>query len=99
MGNEFTILARDLEEFIEKKIYSILREKRILGGEWHLGKVESVISSKKISVYVDGSDTPQRIPCNPDVTFNVGDHVWVIFVNGDSRNKFVLSKRAIEGGN
>jgi hypothetical protein len=80
---------------VSKIVYSILKKENILIGQWHLGKVESVISAKKISVYVDGSTTPQEIPCNPDITFSVNDEIWVIFINNDSRNKFAISKRAV----
>lgn len=66
-----------------------------LVGNWHLGVVDSVTSSKKLSVFVDGSTTAQSISCNPDVTFNVNDEVWVVFINGNPRDKFVISKRAV----
>jgi hypothetical protein len=86
----------ELYEIIEKMIYQVLRENRLLFGEWQLGKVAEVISEKRLKVYVNGSDVAQTIPCNPDVMFSVDDEVWVIFVNGDSKNKFVLCKRAVE---
>jgi hypothetical protein len=80
---------------VRKIVYQILTKEKLLQSEWHLGTVESVIDSKTLSVYVDGSTTPQAIPCNPDVTFNVGDEVFVLFVNNDSRNKFVPFKRGV----
>jgi len=80
---------------VKKIIYSVLQNEKLLQREWHLGTVESVIDSKTLSVYVNGSTTPQTIPCNPDITFAVGDKVFVHFVNGDSRNKFVPYKRGI----
>lgn len=82
-------------DVVKKIVYQILIKEKLLQSEWHLGKVESVIDSKTLSVYVDGSTTPQTIPCNPDVTFNVGDEVFVLFVNNDSRNKFVPFKRGV----
>lgn len=63
--------------------------------EWHLGEIESVIDTKKVRCFVDGSNLSQIISCNPDIIFNQGDHVWVIFINSDSKNKFVISKRAL----
>jgi hypothetical protein len=82
-------------ETIKKIIYQILRKENLFQGEWHNGKVESVISAKLLSVYVDGSTTAQKIPCNPDVTFVIGDEIFVIHVNGDSKNKFALCRRGV----
>ena len=67
----------------------------LLQGQWHLGKVSSVINSKQITAYVDGSTTAQTIASNPSVTFSVNDEIWIIFVNGNSKDKFALCKRAI----
>lgn len=85
------------EKFLDavaKVVESILKEKNLLVGEWHLGTVSSVISSYVLSVFVNGSSTAQVIPCNPNIPFSNGDEVWVHFVNGDSSNKFVPYKRA-----
>jgi hypothetical protein len=81
-------------EAVNKVVESVLKEKNLLTGEWHLGKVAGVISSYALSVYVNGSSTTQTIPCNPSTPFSVGDEVWVHFVNGDSTDKFVPYKRA-----
>lgn len=67
----------------------------LLNGQWHVGKVASVVNSKMLSIYLDGSTTAQNIPCNPDVTFSAGNYVFVLFINGDSKNPFVPFKRAI----
>jgi hypothetical protein len=82
-------------EVVSQIVYSILKNENLLKSEWHLGEVESVISSTMLNVYVDGAIQSQKIPCNPDVTFNKGDSVFVIIINNDSRNKYVISKRAI----
>lgn len=80
---------------LKKLIYKILEEENLLKGEWHLGKVASVIDYKTLTVYVDGSTTAQTISCNPNITFNINDEVWVHFVNGDSKNKFIPYKRGL----
>ena len=86
----------------DKKFYEFVREivkselsKQNLVGNWHLGKVSSIVNSKQLKVYVDGGTIEQTIPCNPSVTFAVNDEVWVVYVNGNSKDKFVLSKRAV----
>lgn len=83
-------LIRIIERQVELKINKIFPT-----GEWHLGKVASVISSKRLSVYVDGSSASQNIACNPDVAFGVGDEIFVIFVNGNQLDKFAICKRAV----
>lgn len=76
-------------------IYKIIEESNIINCEWHVGKVANIIDSKTLTVYVDGTTVAQKIPCNPDITFSANDEVWVHFVNGDSKNKFVPYKRAV----
>ncbi|OZB98008.1 hypothetical protein [Paenibacillus sp. XY044] len=87
------------KEYVYKLISEIVRTEirnlGLLSGEWHLGTVDSIVSTKKINVFIDGSTSSQTIPCNPDVAFKPGDHIYVIFVNGDSKDKFALCKRGI----
>lgn len=82
-------------KYVKRIVYQILNNENLLRREWHLGKVESVIDTKSLMVFVDGSITSQKVSCNPDITFAANDEVWVLFINGDSKNKFVISKRAI----
>jgi hypothetical protein len=87
----------------DKKIYNLISEivtdmlnkQGLLLGHWHLGTVDQVLSSTKLKVFVDGSDVSQTVSCNPDVTFATGNHIWVVFINGNSRDKFAISKRAV----
>lgn len=80
---------------VTKVVESILRNKGLTNGQWHMGKVEEVLSNKLLSVYIDGSDEAQKIPCNPDVSFSQEDKVFVLYVNGNSKDKFVPFKRGI----
>ena len=80
---------------VRKIVYQILNNENLLRREWHLGKVESVIDAKTLMVFVNGSTISQKITCNPSVTFAVNDEVWVLFINGDSKDKFVISKRGV----
>lgn len=93
--NEEHERAKRLDNYIEKLVYKIINKLGLLNGNWHLGEVTEVISNVKLKVKVDGSDIEQAISCNPDVTFQIGNHVWVIFINGNARDKFVISKRAV----
>lgn len=86
---------QNLLEFIRKVVYDVLDNEKFFQGEWQIGTVAEVISDKMLNVYVNGSDVPQKIPCNPDVRFKVGDEVWVHNVNRDSKNKFVPYKRGV----
>jgi hypothetical protein len=79
-------------EHVTKIVYSILRKEKLLQTEFHMGKVESVLSVNQLTVFVDGSDTSQKIKSNPDATFNVDDQVIVIFINNNPNNKYVLSR-------
>ncbi|MGM7685229.1 hypothetical protein ACSVDA_24290 [Cytobacillus sp. Hm23] len=57
--------------------------------------IYEIISSTKVKVIVDGGSIPQTVSCNPDVSFDVSDEVWVLFVNGNPRDQFVISKRSL----
>lgn len=84
-----------LLDTVKRIVYKIFEKEGVLRGEWHLGKVKTVISTKMLEVYLDGSETAIKIPCNPDVTFNVNDEVFVIFINKKTSDKFVLCRRAV----
>jgi|GEM_PF-3180163 len=87
-------ITEDVFSKIKEIVYGILENEKLLQGEWHLGKINSVISAYELSVFIDGSPTPQTVPCNPNVRFLDNEEVFVIFINGDSKNKFVIAKRA-----
>lgn len=86
---------RALLDLIKSVVQTEIRNQGLLRGQWHLGKVKEVKSDKMLSVFVDGSNQAQDVPCNPDGKFSVNNEVWVVFINGDSKNKFVISRRAI----
>lgn len=86
---------RQLYDSIKEIVLDVMRAEGAFIGQWHLGLVDSIVSPTKLKVFVDGSTTSQTISCNPDVTFPVESHVWVVYINGNARDKFVLSKRAI----
>jgi hypothetical protein len=86
----------------DKQFYEMVRtivrdelKAQNLVGQWHLGKVSEVLSTKQIKVFVDGGDIAQTVACNPSVTFAVNDEVWVVYINGNPRDKFAISKRAV----
>lgn len=80
---------------IKEIVLTVLHNEKLYKTDWHLGKVEKVISPTMLSVFVDGSNVSQRIPCTPKVSFSVGDEVYVLFVNGKSVDKFVPFHRGI----
>jgi hypothetical protein len=82
-------------EAVQSIVYSVLQNENLLTGEWHNGKVASVIDSKTLTCYIDGSTTAVKVPCNPNITFAVNDEVFVIYCNRNSNNKYVIAKRAI----
>ncbi|MFI2856778.1 hypothetical protein ACH6EH_06525 [Paenibacillus sp. JSM ZJ436] len=82
-------------KIIAEVVRTEIRNMGLLNGDWHLGKVESVISTSRLNVFVDGATVSQPIPCNPDVTFAPGNEVIVVFLNGNTRDKFVICRRAI----
>lgn len=82
-------------DIIRTIVKNEIRNMGLLTGQWRLGTVKAVKANNILSVCVDGSATPQDIPCNPDGNFSVNSEVWVIFINGDSKNKFVISRRAV----
>ncbi len=85
----------DLLKMIQDVVNQVIDNANLRTGSWRLGEVQSVISSTQLKVYVDGSTTAITIPCNPSVTFAIGDNVWVININGNPRDRFVLCKRGI----
>lgn len=86
--------AQDWAKAIRKIALNLLQEYNLNTPQWHLGKVQSIVSSYMLNVTVNGSSTVQKIPCNPDINFNVNDEVFVMYMNGDTRAKFVPFKRA-----
>lgn len=82
-------------EIITKIVHSTISNLGLLKGDWQLGTIDSIISPKKAMVFINGSSESYPIPTNPDVTFHPQDSVFVILVNGDSKNKFVISRRAV----
>lgn len=92
---EYDYAGKELIKFIEIIVDAILKRHRLIGRQWHNGKIKTVISSTLLEVYIDGDTTAIKVPCNPSVTFNINDEVLVLFVNGDSNNKFVISKRGL----
>lgn len=84
--------------FIEKVkniVYSILNKNNLLQGNWHVGKVDTVVSPTRLYCFVDGSNTSQLIASNPDVTFSPNDEIFIIFINNNSKDKFALCKRGM----
>ena len=82
-------------EFVQRIVRIELQNAGLQQGQWHIGTVTSIVSSKILQVKIDGSTVAQKVPCNPDITFAVNDPVFVLFVNGDSKNKYIPFKRAI----
>lgn len=80
---------------IRKMIQTEISNLGLLQGEWHLGKVDGVVDNKKLHAFIDGSSTSQLIASNPDVSFQPLDEIYVVYINGDSKNKFALCRRAV----
>ena len=79
-------LIKLVNDIVDKKI-------KKLNKEWHLGKIDSVVNEYKAYVFVDGSTISQLIPTNPDITFTENDEVFVHFINGNEKSKYVPYKR------
>jgi ribosome biogenesis GTPase A len=79
-------------ENMMKVVYKVLRKENLLQSEFHMGKVAEVLPNYYLSIYIDGSSTTQKVKCNPDITFHANDQVIVIFINNDSKNKYVMSR-------
>ncbi len=78
-------------DLLEKLIGKQLQKKM-----FHLGKIAS-IDGDRASVYIDGSTIPTpNVPYNPNIKFNAGEEVWVVFINFDPNDKFILCKRGTE---
>jgi len=86
---------KQIYKTIKDIVIEVLHDNGVLKGNWRLGKVDTVISDKKLTVFVDGNIRSQTISCNPDITFVSGDYVWIVNINGSSQDKFVISKRAV----
>ncbi len=78
-------------DLLEKLIGKQLQKKM-----FHLGKIAS-IDGDRASVYIDGSTIPTpNVPYNPNIKFNAGEEVWVVYINFDPNDKFILCKRGTE---
>jgi hypothetical protein len=81
---------------IQQIVVSTLDKMGLNVNEWQLGKVGSINANGTLNVFINGSLTATpSIPCNPDVTFEIGDSVWVHFVNRKHNNLFIPYKRMI----
>jgi hypothetical protein len=76
-------------------VYKVLSKERLLQGDHHLGKVESIVDSTKIKCFIDGSTTAVTVAKSPDRTYAVGDEIWVIYPNRDANSKYAGEKRGI----
>lgn len=87
----------DLIETIKTVIYDELGKSGLLNGTFKFGRVEKVLSNTRLSVYEGGSRQTQVIHCNPDINFSIGDEVFIQYVNGNPRDKFIpYRKTSIE---
>lgn len=78
-------------DLLEKLIGKQLQKKM-----FHLGKIAS-IDGDRASVYIDGSTIPTpNVSYNPNIKFNAGEEVWVVYINFDPNDKFILCKRGTE---
>lgn len=84
--------AKQQLNIIEKFIYKILNRHNLLRGNDSFGVVTEVISIRKIKVIVDDGDVAQTLSCNPDVPFEVGSRVLIKYINGNPRDKHVISR-------
>jgi hypothetical protein len=80
---------------VEQTVMNILKTEGLLNSQWGYGKVDEVISSSKLKVFVNGGLESTLIPCNPDITFSPEDHVVVVNVNGNTNDRFVISRRIV----
>ncbi len=88
---EREIEAYQLRQMIENVIEQKFDEYGLKRNQFRYGKVESVISPNSLRVFIDGSDVPITVQCDPDKTFSIGDEVLIIEINKTTR--FVISKR------
>ncbi|GEL75776.1 hypothetical protein [Tenuibacillus multivorans] len=87
--NPYGSFDQNLFNAIKRLVYKILKNEDLLAGEWRFGEVESVVNDTRLMVKVNGFDPAIEIPCNPDATFNVGDRVFVHYVNRNPSDRFV----------
>jgi hypothetical protein len=80
---------------VERTVLSILDKEGLLNRQWGYGEVDEVISPSKLKVFINGGETSHIIPCNPDVSFQPNDHVIIVYINGISNDKFVISRRIV----
>lgn len=86
---------KQIYDKVKEIVLDVMKAEGAFVGQWHLGTVDTIVSPTKLKVFVDGSTVSQTVSCNPDVTFTKGNYVWVVYINGNPRDKFVLSRRAI----
>ncbi|MDF2789821.1 MAG: hypothetical protein K0S80_2919 [Neobacillus sp.] len=77
---------------ISKIVYKIFDNERLLQSEFRFGKVESVIDYKQIRAYIDGGTEAILCRCNPNITFNVGDSILIIYINRNSNNRYAIAR-------
>lgn len=91
--------SKDINDFQNNLIKTIKdlvkQELKGLNNRDHYGRIDSVVDQYKAYVYVDNGTISQLIPTNPNITFSANEEVYVVFINGDEKDKFVLCQKAI----
>ena len=81
-------------ESIKTMVYSILSDYNS-HQQYHYGTIKRINGDGTVDLYIDGSDNVKKnIQCNPDINIRETDKVIVLYVNGNSKDSFVLCKRA-----
>lgn len=92
------MMNKDKEDFIalvQNIVRTEINNLGLLQGQWHLGVVDTIVDAKFLNTFIDGSIVSQKIPFNPSVTFAIGDNILILYVNGNSRDKYAFAKRTV----
>lgn len=83
---------QDFIKYVEAIVDSKLKQSGAT--QWHIGTIRGVFNKYSALVEMQNLGESIQIPTNPNVQFFPGEQVFVVYINGDKRNKYVLSKCA-----
>lgn len=81
---------------MEKVVMQVLKKNGMLKGNKTFGIVEDIINTATLNVFMQHSQTTERVKCSPHVPFKLGDNVLVEYINNNPHDMFVLG--VISGG-
>ncbi|MET3505634.1 hypothetical protein [Halalkalibacter oceani] len=82
----------EIVDLIQELVKDEIKKQKLHSTE-HFGRVERVLGTNKLRVYIDGQRQSQVIRANPDVNWKIGDECHIMFKNGNPLDKVAYMRK------